>query len=146
MTTLTRTNPWRAMQEWQKEMDRVFHNPVTRDDTQVEGANWVPAVDIREEDDKYVLHADIPGVKPEEIEVSMDGGVLTIRGERKQKIEEEKENYKRVERMHGIFYRRFSLPDDTDADKISAKGAHGVLEVTIPKMESQQARKIEVKS
>jgi HSP20 family protein len=146
MATLVPTNPWRALQEWQKEMDRVFHNPITRDDTQVEGANWVPAVDIKEEGDKYVLHADIPGVEPEEIEVSMDSGVLTIRGERKQETKEEKENYKRIERMHGIFYRRFSLPDDADAEKISAKGQHGVLEVTIPKMESQQPRKIEVQS
>ncbi|HHH38442.1 MAG TPA: Hsp20/alpha crystallin family protein [Sedimenticola sp.] len=146
MTTLVPTDPWRLMQEWQKDLDRVFRAPIARDDTQVEGANWIPAVDIKEEDDKYVLHADIPGVKPEEIEVSMDNGVLTIRGERKQESEEEKENYKRIERVHGIFYRRFSLPDDADAEKITAKGENGVLEVTIPKMESQQPRKIEVQS
>lgn len=145
MAKLVPTDPWRALQEWQKEMDRVFRSPVARDDTQVEGANWVPAVDIKEEDGNYLLHADIPGVKPEQIEVSMDNGVLTIRGERKHESEDEKENYKRIERMHGIFYRRFSLPDDADAEKISAKGVHGVLEVTIPKMESQQPRKIQVK-
>jgi len=143
--TLMIRDPWQVMNEWRKEMDRTAGYPVTRDDTTVEGGDWTPAVDIKEEDDKYVLHADIPGVKPEEIEISMDGGVLTIKGERKQESTEEKENYKRIERMHGVFYRRFALPDDADAEKIEASGKDGVLEVVIPKTEAQKPRKIEVK-
>lgn len=144
--TLMIRDPWQMMNEWRKEMDRALGYPVTRDETTVEGGEWTPAVDIKEEDDKYVLHADIPGVKPEDIEVSMDNGVLTIKGERKLESEEEKENYKRIERLHGVFYRRFALPDDADPEKIEATGKHGVLEVVIPKMEAQKPRKIEVKS
>ncbi len=145
MTLIVR-DPWQLMQEWRKEMDRAMGLPTTQDDTRVEGGDWTPAVDIKEEDDKYLLHADIPGVKPEEIEVSMDGGVLTIKGERKLESSEEKENYKRIERVHGVFYRRFALPDDADPEKIAASGKNGVLEVVIPKSEAQKPRKIEVKS
>jgi len=143
--TLMIRDPWQVMNEWRKEMDRAVGYPTTQDETHVEGGDWTPAVDIKEEDDKYLLHADIPGVKPEEIEISMDNGVLTIKGERKHESTEEKENYKRIERMHGVFYRRFALPDDADAEKIKASGKDGVLEVVIPKTEAQKPRKIEVK-
>jgi HSP20 family protein len=101
-------------------------------------------VDIREDKDAYVLHADVPGVDPKDIEVHMENGVLTIRGERKSETKEERENYKRVERVRGTFYRRFTLPDTADADKISAKSVNGVLEVRIPKQETVQPRRISV--
>jgi HSP20 family protein len=93
--------------------------PSGRDDTSmVEGSEWSPAVDIKEEEGRYLIHADIPGVKADEIEVSMEQGVLTIKGERQSENIEEKENYRRVERQSGQFYRRFNLPDSADADKI----------------------------
>ncbi|MFP4244636.1 MAG: Hsp20/alpha crystallin family protein, partial [Ectothiorhodospira sp.] len=107
-------------------------------------SDWVPAVDIREEKDAYVLHADVPGVDPKAIEVHMENGVLTIRGDRKEESTEERENYKRVERVRGSFYRRFSLPDTADAERISARSVNGVLEVRIPKQEKVQPRRITV--
>jgi len=142
--TLVLRDPWQMMNTWQNEAGRNLGRPITKDDTHVEGGDWTPAVDIKEEDDKYLLHADIPGVKPEEIEIAMDNGVITIKGERKQESEEEKENYTRIERSYGLFYRRFSLPDDTDPEKITATGKDGVLEVVIPKSEAVKPRKIQV--
>jgi HSP20 family protein len=115
------------------------------DTSRIEGSDWTPAVDIKEEADRYLLHADIPGVKADDIEVSMDKGVLTIKGERKHESTESKEGYKRVERSHGVFMRRFSLPDGVDGENISASSKDGVLEVVIPKSEPEKPRRIEVK-
>lgn len=109
-------------------------------------AEWAPAVDIKEESDRFVLHADLPGVKPEQIDVSMENGVLTIKGEKKTEAKTEKEGYKRIERTYGSFYRRFSLPDTANPDAISAVSKNGVLEITIPKRESVQPKKINVSS
>jgi HSP20 family protein len=146
MMNVTRYDPWRMMDEWRQEMDRVFHPLLQRDDdtTRVVGGDWVPAVDIKDEESRYVIRADIPGVKPEDIEVTMENGVLTIRGERKFEETEERENFKRIERSHGIFYRRFTLPDYTDTEAIQASGKDGVLEVTIPKTVEKHMKRIEV--
>lgn len=143
---ITRYDPWRMMEDWRHEMDRALHPLLQRDDdtSRVVGGDWTPAVDIKEEDNRYVIRADIPGVKPEDIEVTMENGVLTIRGERKFEETEEKENFKRIERSHGVFYRRFSLPDNTDAEAIEAAGKDGVLEVTIPKTAEKHTKRIEV--
>jgi HSP20 family protein len=143
---ITRYDPWRTMEDWRQEVDRMFHPLLQRgDDTsRVVGGEWAPAVDIKEEDNRYVIRADIPGVKPDDVEVTMENGVLTIRGERKFEESEERENFKRIERSHGIFYRRFSLPDNTDAEAVEAKGQDGVIEVIIPKTAEKQPKRIEV--
>lgn len=142
---ITRYDPWRSMEEWRQEMDRTINPLMHSDDTsKVVGGEWVPMVDIKEEDERYVLHADIPGVKPEDIEITMENGVLSIRGERQLEEKEERENYKRIERSHGVFYRRFTLPDNTDAKGITARGDNGVLEVVIPKSAETQPKRIEV--
>ena len=107
-------------------------------------ADWVPAVDIKEEDTRFVIHADVPGVDPDDIEVRMEDGVLTIKGERQSEDKEEREGYKRIERVRGSFFRRFSLPDTADAEGITAKAKNGVLEIIIPKHEKVQPRRIEV--
>lgn len=106
--------------------------------------NWVPAVDIKEEPDRFVIHADVPGVKPEDIEVTMENGLLTLRGSRQEEKKEEREGYRRVERSSGSFYRRFSLPDSARGDNVAATCKDGVLEVVVPKAEQQKARKIVV--
>ena len=143
---ITRYDPWRTMEDWRQEIDRAFHPLLQRDDdtSRVVGGDWAPAVDIKEEDNRYVIRADIPGVKPENIEVTMENGVLTIRGERKFEETEEKENFRRIERSHGIFYRRFSLPDNTDAEAVQASGKDGVIEVIIQKTAEKQPKRIEV--
>ena len=109
-------------------------------------SRWMPSVDVREDDDKFVFLADIPGVDPKDIEVTCEHGVLTIKGERKAETEEEREGYKRIERSRGTFYRRFNLPDTADSEHIKANSKNGVLELTIPKVEKAKPRKIAVKS
>ncbi|SDY57695.1 Hsp20/alpha crystallin family protein [Nitrosomonas sp. Nm33] len=139
---IMRYEPWGLLTQLQKELEQM------RGDAAREGssatAEWVPAVDIKEEPDKFVLLADLPGVKPEEIDISMENGVLTIKGEKKTEAKTEKEGYKRVERTYGSFYRRFSLPDTANPNAISAVSKHGVLEIVIPKRESVQPKKINV--
>ncbi|MEQ1637964.1 MAG: Hsp20/alpha crystallin family protein [Methylococcales bacterium] len=139
---IIRYEPWNLLNQLQKELER------SRDDKSGEGsvatAEWAPAVDIKEAADKFVIHADIPGVKPEDIEVSMEAGVLTVKGEKESEAKTEKEGYKRVERTYGSFYRRFSLPDTANGDAINAKCKNGVLEITIPKREAIQPKRINV--
>ena len=111
--------------------------------------SWTPRVDVREEDSRYVILADIPGVDSKEIEISMDKGMLTIKGERKSETtaaDAEKSGAKltRVERRHGAFERSFALPDSADADAITASGKNGVLEIAIPKKAQAAPRKIAV--
>jgi len=115
-------------------------------DDQLATSDWVPAVDIREEGQRYVIHADVPGVKPEDIEVHMEDGVLTIKGQRYSESKDEREGYKRVERVRGSFFRRFSLPDTADAEAISAKSKDGVLEIIIPKQAKVMPKRIKVES
>ncbi|MBY0498093.1 heat shock protein Hsp20 [Nitrosomonas ureae] len=135
---ITRYEPWGLLSQLQRELERGAAEGSTAT------AEWAPAVDIKEEAGKFVIHADIPGVKPEEIDISMEDGVLTIKGEKKSESKTEKEGYKRVERTYGSFYRRFSLPDTANADAISASSKHGVLEVVIPKREAVLPKKINV--
>lgn len=144
---IVRYDPWNMLDQFRKDIDRVFAAPAGETEgSDVVTSDWAPAVDVKEEDKQFVIIADIPGVDPNDIEVHMENGVLSIRGERESEKKEEREGYKRIERSRGSFYRRFSLPDTADADKISAKSKHGVLEITIPKHEQQQPRKISVDS
>lgn len=137
--TITRYEPWGLLSQLQREL---AHSTAAEGSTST--AEWAPAVDIKEEADKFVLYADIPGVKPEEIDVHMENGVLTIRGEKKTEAKTDEKGYKRVERTYGSFYRRFSLPDTTNSDAISALSKNGVLEIIIPKREAIQPKKIQV--
>lgn len=127
-----------------------FYGPLGKDlgdeESNIVTSHWMPSVDIKEEDDKFLIYADVPGVDPKDIDVTMENGILTIKGERESESREEKGGYKRVERSKGSFYRRFSLPDSADADNINAKSNNGVLEITIPKHEVVIPRKITVKS
>ena len=144
---LTRYEPWSAMRQLQNEVSRMFDNVVAgaEDGSNVVTSRWTPAVDIREDAERFVIDADVPGVEPGDIELTMENGVLTIKGERKLGTEDEGGNgYRRVERMHGGFYRRFTLPDTADAEAISANGRHGVLEVVIPKRAAVQPKRIAV--
>ena len=144
---LTRYEPWSAMRQLQNEVSRMFDNVVAgaEDGSNVVTSRWTPAVDIREDAERFAIDADVPGVEPGDIELTMENGVLTIKGERKLGTEDEGGNgYRRVERVHGGFYRRFTLPDTADAEAISANGRHGVLEVVIPKRAAVQPKRIAV--
>lgn len=143
-TLMKATSPWSLLDEFNREFSRMLPG-FADDDSRVVGSTWAPAVDIKEEDDKFVIRADIPGVSPDDIEVSMEQGVLTIKGERKHEAEENKEGYHRIERAYGTFMRRFALPENVDADKISATSKDGVLELVLPKaQQGDQPRKIKV--
>lgn len=134
------------MEQLRREMGRMLEgHSSTEEGSNIATSDWIPAVDIQETEKEFILHADIPGVEPDDIDVHMEDGMLSIKGERHSETKEEGEGYKRIERNRGTFYRRFSLPDTANADKISAKSNNGVLEITIPKQEKAQARKIKVK-
>lgn len=136
--------PLSLLNQWEKEMERMLGRSVAEEESTVATSRWAPAVDIKEEDNRFVIYADIPGVDPKDIEIVVEKGMLSIRGERNAVKEDEEKAYKRTERLHGSFYRRFSLPDTADLDNISASGNHGVLEVSIPKQAETQARRITV--
>lgn len=135
-------DPMDTFREFRGELDRMFNtNTAGYTDT---ATDWVPAVDIKECKDAYELVADVPGVEPKDIDVSLEDGVLTVKGERKSESKDEGEGYTRSERTYGSFYRRFTLPDTADADNISAKTEHGVLKLRIPKKEKALPKKISV--
>lgn len=148
--TLIKYEPWSAMNKLHDEINRLFQNRYSSvdqtDSSNIATSHWAPAVDIREEVDRYVIAADIPGVPPEQIEITMEGGMLAIKGARNDERSEDRESYKRVERVSGTFYRRFALPDGVDPERVTATGRHGVLEISIPKVEKAKARRIEIGS
>jgi HSP20 family protein len=109
-------------------------------------ADWAPPVDIIEEKDRFVLRADAPGVNPDDIEISMENGVLSIAGSREQEKSEEREGLRRIERVSGRFYRRFTLPDTADSENVAARYEKGILEVTIPKQAQVLPRRIAVET
>jgi HSP20 family protein len=146
---VVRYEPWSLLNQLHNEIDQLFTPPRRRlndEGASVAASDWTPAVDIKEEEDRFVISADVPGVDPKNIEVHMENGILTIKGERQSETKEAREGYKRIERVRGSFYRRFSLPDTANAEAISAKSQHGVLEVVIPKQQKVQPRRIEVTS
>jgi HSP20 family protein len=105
---------------------------------------WTPLADITEDDKEYVIKAELPELRKEDVKVTVENGVLTISGERKFEKEEKKKKYHRVERGYGSFVRTFALPEDADADKIKAKFKNGVLMVHLPKNEKAKPKQIEV--
>lgn len=121
----------------------LFQNG-SNDDSSIATSQWTPRVDIKEEPGRFMLFADIPGVDPEQIEVQMDKGILTIKGERSIETVDETASFSRIERRYGSFHRRFALPDSADPDAISATGRNGVLQIIIPKRPETTPRRIQV--
>lgn len=136
--------PRNLSDEFRQAFDKLWSAPED-DQSNVVTSEWTPRVDIKEEPQRFVIQCDIPGVDPKDIEVHMEKGTLSIKGERKTESVTETDRYTRVERSHGLFHRRFALPDSADADGISASGKHGVLEITIPKKPELTPRRIDVK-
>jgi HSP20 family protein len=143
-------DPWSTLSKLHHDVNTAFQSRLGGldhdDNSSVATSNWTPAVDIEEQTTRFVITADIPGVTPEDIEITMENGILTIKGERSEEKNVDREGFRRVERVSGSFYRRFSLPDSANPEKISAQGKNGVLEIVIPKGEKAQARRISVKS
>lgn len=141
--TLTRYEPWSLHRALLNELTRGAE--ATAQDASIGAtADYAPAVDIAEYTDKFVLSADLPGVDPAAVEITLENGVLTLSGSREKTVEAKGVEARRSERVLGKFYRRFALPDTVDGDAVSATGKHGVLEITIPKRPAVQPRRISV--
>jgi HSP20 family protein len=106
--------------------------------------SWTPRVDVEETEKEFLVKADLPGVDPKKVEISVEDGVMTIRGEKVEEKTEEKKNYHRVERFDGVFFRAIPLPSSADAEKVSASSANGVVTVSIPKKPEAQPRKVAI--
>jgi len=143
---LVRFEPWSISDLMQRDFDRLNTRRSPQRDVATPEVDWAPAVDIVELKDAFLLRADVPGVVAEDIEVSMEDGVLTISGERAADSHEETDGVRRFERRTGRFSRRFSLPDTANAEQIAAKCANGILEVSIPKLPEVQPRRITVEA
>jgi len=143
---IARFEPWTFVDLLHRDLDRLVGARGATRDNQEPVADWVPAVDIIEEQGRFVLRADVPGINPDDIDVSMDNGILSIAGERHAIASEDNSGVQRIERATGRFYRRFTLPETTDADGIMARCQNGILEVTIPKTPEVQARRITVEA
>jgi HSP20 family protein len=146
---LTRWSPLKELEEMEKRLSTFFGRPMTptagdKEETMAV-AQWSPLVDITEDEKEYVVKAEIPEMKKEDIKLNVHDDVLTITGERKYEKEEKGKKYHRVERAYGSFMRSFTLPDDADGSKISAEYKDGVLKVHLPKSEKAKPKAIEVK-
>jgi len=150
MTDLIR---WRKGEDWglnqmRREMDRLFDrfSEAWPFRGLAETGRWMPSVDVSETDKELVVRAELPGMDPKDIDISLSGNVLTIKGERKHDREEKKENFHLVERSSGSFSRTLRLPVEVKADKVKADYKDGVLSISMPKMEPEAVKKIEVKA
>ena len=144
---LMRYEPFNLLNQLQRDMNRLFESSRRGDEeTGQLLADWAPAVDIKEEPNQFVIHADLPGVEVKDIDITLENGVLTLKGQRALEKKEESETYRRIERVRGTFLRRFSLPEAVDAEKVAAKCKDGVLEVIVPKRASAQPRRISIES
>jgi len=141
--TLTRYEPWSLHRALLNEFTRAV-DAGSQDASSGATADWTPTVDIAEYADKFVLSADIPGVDPASVEVTLENGVLTLSGNREKLVEPAGVERRRIERASGRFFRRFALPDTIDGESVSASGKYGVLEVVIPKRPASQPRRIAV--
>ncbi len=144
--SLVSRNPFTLFNDLQRDMNRLFDNRVfpalTNGGSALNNIDWQPTVDIHEDKDGYHLSVDLPGIKPEEIDVTTHNGVLSIRGTR-QTVHTDKEQ-KRAERIFGSFLREFSMPDNADLDRIAAKSNNGVLEIFVPKSTKPEPKRIAV--
>lgn len=150
-------SPWELMRRMSEEMDQLFESlggrratPAGRQRGGMELGTaaplLVPHIDVQQRGNELVVKADLPGLRPEDINVAVDRGVLTISGERRQEEREEREGFIRSEISYGTFYRTIPLPDGADEERVAATFRNGVLEVTIPVSERQQGRRVQVKS
>jgi HSP20 family protein len=145
MMNLVYYQPWSLMDRWHREIEGLFTG---RSDpsqpTVANGAAWTPSVDLAEENDRFILRADVPGVAAKDIEVSAEDGTLTVRGERLARERASGDGFQHVERAAGTFLRRFTLPDSAQAEAIKAHYADGVLEIEIPKQPRVETKRIAV--
>jgi HSP20 family protein len=144
---LVRWDPFRELEDMSTRLNRIFNQPRQGriDDGGTFFADWAPAVDVQETEKEYLVKADLPEVRKEDVKVGIEDGILTLEGERKQEKEEKNKKFHRVERVYGKFVRRLALPMEIDAQKVAAEFKDGVLNIRLPKTETAKPRAIDVK-
>lgn len=146
--SLMRNSDWRGFRsEFDRLFDEFFSPQRGLSTTQGQGKGgtfWAPAVDVSENGENFVVHAELPGIKQEDIDIELENNVLTLKGQRKFERKDEKENYHFVERSYGSFYRSFTLPRNVDPNGIQASFSDGVLTISIPKAEEAKPRKVQI--
>ncbi len=147
MSALMRWDPFRELEDMSERLNRMIARPAVRTNAKetLTVADWVPTVDISETDGEYVIKAELPEVKKDDVKVTLEDGVLTIQGQRRQEKEEKTTKYHRIERSYGTFVRSFSLPDQVNESGVKAEFKDGMLNLHIPKSEKAKPRAIEVK-
>jgi HSP20 family protein len=149
MNALTRWDPFKEMDDLQQRLTSIFGLAPRRvtngKEEAMTVAQWLPVVDITEDNEQYLIKTELPEVKKEDVKVTVENGVLTISGERKFEQEEKNKKYHRIERSYGSFTRSFSVPDDADDAKVSAEFKEGVLTVRLTKTEKARPKSIDVK-
>lgn len=149
MDGLTRyQSPVRDLGTLQDEVERMFRSffPSLGGEAATSAGAWSPALDVEENEDAFVLHVELPGVRPEDVEVSMEENVLIITGERNFYADRDADTFRRVERRFGRFYRAVRLPDRVDSGHVDATYENGLLTIRVPKAEEAKPRRIEVKA
>lgn len=145
--SLVRWDPFRELEDMSDRLNRMFARPALRSSGKetLTVADWMPVVDISENDGGYLIKAELPEVKKEDVKVTVEDGVLTIQGERRQEKEEKGKKYHRVERSYGSFVRSFTLPESVDESAVKAEYKDGVLNLHLPKSERVKPKAIDVK-
>ncbi len=141
---LRKWDPFRELISMRDDMDRLFNTFFGRHLTEEAEGTWLPIVDIEEDNESFVVKAELPGLKKEDVKISVRGNLLTISGERKKEEETKNKTYHRVERLYGKFSRTISLPSEVDMSKIKAIYKDGILHITLPKLETMKPKEIEV--
>lgn len=144
----TQWNPWKELADVEKRLSALWGRQPAKMEGQKEAisvAEWSPLVDITEDDKEYLIKAELPEVKKEDVKLTVQDNVLSISGERKYEKEEKDKKYHRVERAYGSFLRSFTLPDDAEGSKVAAEYKDGILKVHLPKSEKAKPKSIEVK-
>jgi HSP20 family protein len=138
--------PFRDFERMRRDMDRLWDSFFERGTLRGEdGSEWLPSLDVAETKNEIVVKAEVPGMEPKDIDISLSDGLLTIKGEKKQEKEEKEENYHLVERSYGSFTRSIRLPNEVQSDKISASYKNGVLKVVLPKSEESKKKEVKIK-
>ena len=145
--TLIRWDPFRELEDMSERLNRMVARPALRPSGKetMTVADWIPTVDISESDGEYLIKAELPEVKKEDVKVTVEDGVLTLQGERRQEKEEKSKRYHRVERSYGSFVRSFTLPESVDESGVKAEYKDGVLNLHLPKSEKVKPKAIDVK-
>lgn len=143
---IIRWTPFTDMVTLREKMNRLFEDMFTgrSEDKDLTASTWAPSVDIYETESELVMTAEIPGIDEKDVEIKIEDNTLTLKGERKFEKETKEENYHRIERSYGSFYRAFTLPNSIDPDKIQAEHENGILKITMPKRQELKPRKVKI--